>query len=127
MKKAKFIYVDKQKNIYPFVIPVSNEHSSFISEQAVQLKEIGLTTPKLYDLIAVETFIPRLHHSKPTVIFDQYIEVAEQENNLQVVQENMNPIKVEEFGPLIYIEQGGQTIVVERDRIKTLVSLLSKI
>lgn len=74
MKKAKFIYVDKQKNIYPFVIPVSNEHSSFNTEQAVKLKEIGLTTPKLYDLIAVETFIPRLHHSKPTVIFDQYIE-----------------------------------------------------
>lgn len=78
MKKAKFIYVDKQKNIYPFLLTVSNEHSSFISEQAVQLKEIGLTTPKLYDLIAVETFIPRLHHSKPTVIFDSYIEVAEQ-------------------------------------------------
>jgi len=79
MKQAKFIYVDKQKNIYPFNLPVSNEHNSFISEQVVQLKEIGLTTPKLYDLIAVETFIPRLHHSKPTVIFDQYIEVAEQE------------------------------------------------
>ena len=56
---------------------LNNEHSSFISEQAVQLKEIGLTTPKLYDLIAVETFIPRLHHSKPTVIFDQYIEQEE--------------------------------------------------
>jgi len=79
MKQAKFIYVDKQKNVYPFVMKLNNEHSSFISEQVVQLKEIGLTTPKLYDLIAVETFIPRLHHSKPTVIFDQYIEVAEQE------------------------------------------------
>jgi len=83
MKQAKFIYVDKQKNIYPFNLPVSNEHNSFISEQVVQLKEIGLTTPKLYDLIAVETFIPRLHHSKPTVIFDQYIEVAEQEKELK--------------------------------------------
>lgn len=85
MKKAKFIYVDKQKNIYPFVLPVSNEHNSFNTEQAVQLKEIGLTTPKLYDLIAVETFIPRLHHSKPTVIFDQYIE---QEESVQTKKEH---------------------------------------
>ena len=93
MKKAKFIYVDKQKNIYPFVLPVSNEHSSFNTEQAVQLKEIGLTTPKLYDLIAVETFIPRLHHSKPTVIFDQYIEVAEQENNRSEIDKAKDILK----------------------------------
>lgn len=53
--------------------------------------------------------------------------MSKQENNLQVIQENMNPIKVEKFEPLIYIEQGGQTIVVERDRIETLVSLLLKI
>lgn len=77
MKQAKFIYVDKQKNVYPFVMKLNNEHNTFDVAQVVQLKEIGLTTPKLYDLIAVEMFVPRLHHSKPTVIFDQYIEQEE--------------------------------------------------
>jgi hypothetical protein len=87
MKKAKFIYVDKQKNIYPFVLPVSNDHNGFNTEQAVQLKEIGLTTPKLYDLIAVETFIPRLHHSKPTVIFDQYIEQENERSEIDIAKD----------------------------------------
>jgi len=80
MTKAKFIYVDKQKNIYPFLVPVYYpNNNNFTSEQTVQLKDIGLTVPKLYELIEVKKFIPRLHHSKPTVIFDSYVEVAEQD------------------------------------------------
>lgn len=134
MKKAKFIYVDKQKNIYPFVIPVSNEHSSFISEQAVQLKEIGLTTPKLYDLIAVETFIPRLHHSKPTVIFDQYIEqevkhlreydkIILQQENVQSVYIYSNELKEK----TITLHQGEDEVLIEKSQIKTLCAILTEL
>lgn len=75
MKIAKFVYADKQGNVYQLKMPVFHkEHSMFEPEETVELKTIGLTIPEFYKRIEVKDFNPRLHHVKPTVIFDAYMD-----------------------------------------------------
>jgi len=53
--------------------------------------------------------------------------MSKQDKNSEIIQENFKPIIIEEWNKLIYIEQGGQSIVIEKEKVKTLVSLLSKL
>jgi len=121
MRQAEFFYTDKDNFKHTFKMGLMNLNPQ--GGQEVTLKQLNISKRKLFDLIG-KKYNPKQDHINPVVVFFGW---TEQEQDVNVIQENLNPISAKEWNGLIYIEQGGQNVVVEKERVKTLVSLLLKI